>query len=313
MFGIAIDAYNSGQNAFYFIVSAAGVQIDKIMSPTGQDYNWDAVWNSAVQIDEDGWTVEIEIPYFALRFPQKPEQEWSINIMRRIERKRELSFWNYVNNAVNGFVTQFGVLTGIANIQPPLRLSFSPYMTAYFDHNGTEGATSITGGMDLKYGINEAFTLDMTLIPDFGQVVSDNQVLNLSPFEIQFAENRPFFTEGTDIFNKGGLFYSRRVGQTFGRAQLNESETLISRPTEAPLLNATKISGRNDHGLGIGLFNAVTNATYATVLNEETGEQESRQVDPLTNFNVAVYDQNLKNNSNFSFINTKNSRPLFIN
>lgn len=308
MFGIAIDAYNSGQNAFYFIVSAAGVQIDKIVSPTGQDYNWDAVWNSAVQITEDGWTVEIEIPYFALRFPQKPEQEWSINIMRRIERKRELSFWNYVNNAVNGFVTQFGVLTGITNIQPPLRLSFSPYMTAYFDHNGTEGSTNITGGMDLKYGINEAYTLDMTLIPDFGQVVSDNQVLNLSPFEIQFAENRPFFTEGTDIFNKGGLFYSRRVGQSFGRVQLEEGESLMSRPNEAPLLNATKVSGRNEAGVGIGLFNAITNATYAVVLDEETGEHENRQVDPLTNFNVAVYDQNLKNNSNFSFINTNVTR-----
>src|SRR5205085_4360249 len=68
------------------------------------------------------------------------------------------------------------------------------------------------GGMDVKYGINESFTLDATLIPDFGQVVSDNIINNLSPFEVRFQENRPFFTEGTELFNKSGLFYSRRVG-----------------------------------------------------------------------------------------------------
>jgi hypothetical protein len=308
MFGIAIDAYNSGQNAFYFIVSAAGVQTDKMVMPNGIDYNWDAVWNSAVQITEDGWTVEIEIPYYSLRFPQNSEQEWSINLMRRVERKRELSYWNYVDNSVNGFVTQFGVLTGISNIQPPLRLSFSPYVTTYYDHNGTDGSGRVTGGMDVKYGINEAYTLDMTLIPDFGQVVSDNQVLNLTPFEIRFAENRPFFTEGTDIFDKGGLFYSRRVGQSFGRVQLQPGEELISRPMEAPLLNATKLSGRNQNGTALGLFNAVTNATYASIANPETGEIHEQQIDPITNFNVAVYDQNLKNNSNFSFINTNVTR-----
>lgn len=308
MFGIAIDAYNSGQNAFYFIVSAAGVQTDKMVTPSGLDYNWDAVWKSAVVIDDDGWTVEMEIPYFALRFPQKPEQEWSINLMRRIERKRELSYWNYVDNAVNGFVTQFGKLSGISNISPPLRLSVSPYITTYYDHNGHNGQASVTGGMDLKYGINEAFTLDMTLIPDFGQTISDNQVVNLSPFEIQFAENRAFFTEGTEMFNKGGLFYSRRVGQSFGSLQLDEHETLLSRPADAPLLNATKISGRNENGTGLGFFNAVTNATYASIEDGESGEIYQRKIDDISNFNVAVYDQNLRNNSNFSLINTNVTR-----
>jgi hypothetical protein len=70
------------------------------------------------------------------------------------------------------------------------------------------------GGVDVKYGINESFTLDATIIPDFGQVVSDNEINNLSPFEVKFEEHRPFFTEGTEIFNKAGLFYSRRVGAT---------------------------------------------------------------------------------------------------
>ena len=98
-----------------------------------------------------------------------------------------------------------------------MRLSFSPYLSTGInvspdgDGNKTEWLKS--GGMDVKYGISESFTLDATIIPDFGQVVSDNVVNNLTPYEIQFDENRPFFTEGTELFNKAGLFYSRRVGE----------------------------------------------------------------------------------------------------
>ena len=102
--------------------------------------------------------------------------------------------------------------------------------------------------MDIKYGINEAFTLDVTLLPDFGQVVFDNQVLNISPYEIEFNENRQFFTEGTELFTKSDLFYSRRIGiQTSDRvyeSQLNENEQITEIPSSVPLINASKISGR---------------------------------------------------------------------
>src|SRR5207247_3242531 len=128
------------------------------------------------------------------------------------------SFWNPVDPQVNGFVNKFGEFTGLKNIQPPLRLSFSPYVSTGYRstplNNGYINEWLRNGGMDVKYGINESFTLDATLIPDFGQVVSDNVINNLSPFEVKFEEHRPFFTEGTEIFNKAGLFYSRRVGET---------------------------------------------------------------------------------------------------
>ncbi|NJE06863.1 hypothetical protein E3E36_12115, partial [Thermococcus sp. M36] len=115
---------------------------------------------------------------------------------------------------------QEGFLNSIENIKPPVRLSFSPYVSTYANHypynNSIQNnwSNSVNGGMDVKYGINQSFTLDMTLIPDFGQVQSDNQVLNLSPFEVKYNENRSFFTEGTELFNKGNLFYSRRIGGT---------------------------------------------------------------------------------------------------
>ena len=66
--------------------------------------------------------------------------------------------------------------------------------------------------MDVKYGLSKGFTLDMTLIPDLGECKSDDQILNLTPFEVRYNENRPFFTEGIELFNKGNLFYSRRIG-----------------------------------------------------------------------------------------------------
>ncbi len=310
-FGLILDPYASGMNAFTFFVSAAGVQSDFFLSGSSWDSNWDAVWNSAVKVDEQGWTVEFEIPYYAFRFPRQEVQHWSVNFFRGVKRNQEESYWNHVDNSVQGIVNQAGVLTGVRNIQPPLRLSFSPYVTSAFNNDGNTGKRkfSLTGGMDLKFGLNESYTLDMSLIPDFSQVQSDNVVLNLSAYEVRFNENRQFFTEGTELFNKGSLFYSRRVGSTFGTIDYDdEKEELVSKPSSANLLNAVKISGRNKKGLGLGFFNAITDKTHASIRDIESNTIRDVMVDPLTNFNVLVVDQNLKHNSNVNFTNTNVSR-----
>lgn len=310
-FGFIVDPYNSGQNGFTFFVSAAGVQADYFLTGDNWDDNWDAVWESAVTIDEEGWKVEYKIPYYALRFPATDEQTWGINFYRQVKRKQEESYWNPVDNSVRGMVNQSGILKGLENIKPPLRISFLPYITAIYSNDGVNNKSQLdlAGGMDFKYGINEAYTLDMALIPDFSQVQSDNVVLNLSAFEVQFNENRQFFTEGTELFNKGNLLYSRRIGSTFGKITYDsETEEVISAPTAAPLLNATKISGRNSKGWGLGLLNAVTNKTFATIKHNETEEKRVEEVDPLTNFNVTVVDKLLKNNSSINLINTNVTR-----
>ena len=328
-FGIVLDTYNKGQNAFLFTVSAAGVQIDINASADNADYNWNAVWKSAVTIDEQGWVVEIEIPYFALRFPKQEIQTWGVNFFRNIQSKRERSYWNFVDKSVQGFINQAGTLEGIVGVEPPLRLSLLPYMSVVHTIDDASGIseTSLNGGLDLKYGINESFTLDMSLIPDFSQVRLDDQVLNLSAFEVQFDENRSFFTEGTELFNRNGLFYSRRVGQSRGSVQtITDYDSIVSRPGAAPLINATKVSGRTKKGTGIGFFNAVTNKSYAEIatpadLNGEYTEDadgnrrykeykivETPYDDHVSNYNVLVVDQNLKNNSNIALINTNVTR-----
>ncbi len=311
-FGFYISCFNDGINAFEFIVSPDGVQFDAQISAFGEDPNWNAVWQCNTSITDEGWIAEFKIPYSAIRFPEAKEQVWSINFMRSIRRIREQSFWQHVNPEIAGFVNQSGKLNGIQDIAPPPRLFFYPYASSYYvaQDDGTQinEAFSYNGGMDVKYGINESFTLDLTLIPDFGQVQSDNLVLNLSPFEVQFDENRQFFTEGTELFNKGGLFYSRRIGGRPVNAHLVDEvqqadETIIAFPQTSQLINATKFSGRNQNGLGIGVFNAVTKPTYAVLENSE-GQTREIEIDPLTNYSILVFDQNLKNNSYVSLINT---------
>ena len=166
--------------------------------------------------------------------------------------------------------------------------------------------------MDVKYGISESFTLDLTLVPDFGQVQSDNKVLNLTPFEVKYVDNRPFFTEGTELFSKGNIFYSRRVGGTpinysLPYNDLKPGEQVISNPTETKLLNAFKVTGRTSDGLGIGIFNGITDPTNA-VIQDSLGHKRLVQTSPYTNYNILVLDQNLANNSSVTLINTNVDR-----
>ena len=314
-FSVAFDTYNDNLNAFIFNVSAAGVQTDARNSSLGEDVVWDAVWRSAVKINDQGWVAELEIPYSALRFSGKEVQDWGFQIRRVIRRTRETQFWNPTDRKVQGMINQFGALEGLVGLKPPLRLAVTPYVSGYVEHfspgqeSGAESNTRsyYSAGADLKLGVSKSFTLDMTLVPDFGQVVADNQVLNLSPFEVQFQENRQFFTEGTELFNIGNLFYSRRVG---GRPRgffhvgdsLGAGEELATNPNTTRLINAFKLSGRTEGKAGLGVFNGMTAPSFATV----SGEDGSREVltQAFTNYNVAVWDQGLPNNSYLSVINT---------
>ncbi|TEB41460.1 hydrolase, partial [Flavobacterium circumlabens] len=147
------------------------------------------------------------------------------------------------------------------------------------------------------------------LIPDFGQAKYDDQILNLGPFEQQFNENRAFFTEGTDLFNKGKMFYSRRIGgKPSVEPDLKDNEEIIENPQNVNLINALKVSGRTKKGLGVGILNAVTEKTFATIKDTVTGETRKAIIEPLMNYNVLVLDQRFRKNSSVTFINTNVTR-----
>lgn len=315
-FSVFFDPFKSGLNGFLFTVTASGVQLEAVVSNQNDDTNWNVVWESAVRIDSLGWVAEIRIPLSSLRFPSEKNQSWRVQFGREIRRFRESSYWSPIDPTISGWVQQSGLIEGISDISSPIRLSVTPYLSAYLNTTWNpanpdqrfSAGNAYSAGLDLKYGINDAFTLDMTLVPDFGQVISDRQVLNLSPFEVFFEENRPFFTEGTELFNKGRLFYSRRIGgrplHYYQVAQnLKEGETLLSNPEVSQLYNATKISGRTGKGTGFGFFNALVGEENALIRRSD-GSQRSELTNPLTNYNAVVFDQNLPNNSYVSLMNT---------
>lgn len=312
-FLLDINTYDDGENQTRFIVTAAGTQADARVTGNDEDYSYNVVWDSAISQNENGWYIEMKIPYSALRFPKKDVQEWGIQLYREITHLNQNYVWNYVDKSV-GQISQYnGILKGIKNIDPPVRLSLYPYTSSALDYYQGKWDYNFSAGMDLKYGINESFTLDLTLVPDFGQTAYDEVELNLGPFEQVYGENRAFFTEGTELFNKGDLFYSRRVGNApigFNEAQKDklENEKIIDNPEKTDLLNALKVSGRTDRGLGVGFFNAVTNQAEAVYRDTITGNIRKKVTEPVANYNILVLDQRFNKNSSITLINTNVTR-----
>jgi hypothetical protein len=316
-FCFKIDPYANHQDAFQFTVYASGVQLDSKYN----DYTFNAVWNSAVKLTEKGWTVEMEIPYSAIRFPNTAIQDWNTQMLRYIRRERELDQWCLTPSGVTNPLEYWGKLTGVENIKTPVRLSLIPFAALNysrspqydeFDNYSYSNSYGWNAGADIKYGIDDRFTLDMTLLPDFGQVQSDNKIKNLSYTEVVYDENRPFFQEGVDLFTKGELFYSRRIGKTPSgfynvSSELDSGDVLMENPSQSKLLNATKVSGRLNNGLGIGFFNATTDNTYALIKNQN-GDTRKVLTESFANYNILVFDKQYKSNNNFYVINLNTSR-----
>ena len=306
-FFVVLNPNNDALNDTEFVVHSSGTQADAIaLAGISEDFGWNAVWESAVKIVEDGWIVEMKVPYAALRFSNKEIQTWGIQFHRRFRSNNSQYSWNPIDKTKGNFSLYHGELIGIENITPPTRLSFYPFASTLVKSYEGETSSEYNLGMDLKYGITENFTLDATLIPDFSQAGFDNVQLNLGPFEQQFSEQRQFFKEGVDLFSKGNLFYSRRIGglpSSF--PEIDESvEEITSYPENVKMLNAIKVSGRTNKGLGIGFFNAITEKSYASIKDLNTQELRKEVVEPLANYNIFVIDQQFNKNSSISLINT---------
>ncbi|MGD9345797.1 MAG: DUF5916 domain-containing protein, partial [Candidatus Aminicenantes bacterium] len=317
-FAVHISPFNDGINSMFFCVTLAGVQRDVKFYGDIAKTSWDAVWESAAERTDKGWTVEIRIPYSALRFSNRSVQDWGFNIWRWIARHMEWSCWSYVSNEIDCWWKEMGILQGIKDISPPLRLSFMPYMSTYaMKGTNNEWGNILNGGLDLKYGLSNSFTLDMTLIPDFGQVESDEVELNLTPYEIKYNEKRQFFTEGMELFQKGEIFYSRRIGarpvdHDNVENMISDTEEILKNPGETSLINTTKISGRTNGGLGIGLINGMTARTYATVQDIQTGKKRDILTQAFTNYNIFVLDKSIFENSYLSLTNSNVARKDYL-
>ncbi len=321
-FGLILNPNNDAQNDTEFFVFSSGTQADATATPSnGEDFGWSAVWDSAVKIVDDGWIVEMKIPYRALRFSNENVQTWGIQFHRRYRIDNSQYSWNPIDRTKGNTGLYHGELTGIESIEPPTRLSLYPFVSGISKSYDGENTTDFKIGLDVKYGVTENFTLDATLIPDFSQAAFDDVSLNLGPFEQTFGEQRQFFKEGVDLFSKGDLFFSRRVGgNPSGNIELADNEEIVDYPNDIKVLNAIKLSGRTKKGLGIGFFNAITEKTDVTIksseevinpdtqLSETITNSRKETIEPLSNYNILVIDQQFNGNSSVSFINTNVTR-----
>ena len=319
-FWIQINPYDDNTNYQGFGLSSAGTQGDAFIfeDVSSNSFDFDTVFESKVSILKGGWVAEIRIPYSALRFPPLKKQKWAVNFIRKIAESGEVYTWNFIDNKTSKAVTSMGITSELMDISPPLRLFFYPYVQSSVDMlKGIRPNLGYSAGMDLKYGINNNFTLDATLIPDFGQVTFDDEELNLSPFEQEFDENRAFFTEGASMFEKadaagtsrsGNFFYSRRIGDEIDFNQddyLKENESVITYDLKPDLINSIKLTGTTNSGLSVGVINSITNSAYLRIKNNLTNEYRKEKIAPITNFNIISLSQQIIND--FSTINFSNS------
>jgi hypothetical protein len=304
---IGIDSYHDRRTGYVFQLNAAGVQRDfLVFDDTQSDDTWDAVWTGNAAVTAKGWTAEFRIPLNQLRFTSREAQEWGFQVVRIVGRTKEESSWARWPRSVPEVVSRFGTVDGIDHIASTRRIELLPYASSGFgmvpvaagdpinDNFGLRGNL----GLDAKIGLGTAFTLSATLNPDFGQVEADPSQVNLSANELFFAEKRPFFLEGVDLFklpigtgdnSVEGAFYSRRIGAA--PREPDADYDFIRAPTSSTIYGAAKLSGKTA-GWSVGVLDAVTGEETATIV--DASQVESKPiVAPLTNYAVGRLKRDL--------------------
>jgi hypothetical protein len=330
---VNIDSYNDKRTAFSFSASVSGVKGDEYVSNNGGnwDVNWDPIWYLQTTIDDEGWIAEMRIPLSQLRFADKPEHTWGLQIGRQLFRKQEQSNWQYIAPDATGWVHLFGELRGIKGIRPQKQVEIQPYLVAkterFQEEEGnpfvTGKSSSLDAGLDAKIGITSDITLDLTVNPDFGQVEADPSQVNLSAFRVFFQERRPFFIEGNSIlsfpvtgFNSNNLFYSRRIGRApQGGVETDPADTddgvaeYVKTDPYTTILGAAKLTGKNKKGFSWGILESVTAPEYAKI--DSMGVRRSQKIEPLTNYLVGRMQQDInKGNTVVGGMITSTNRNL---
>lgn len=323
MVTVVIASLDQYREAYEFQTNPNGARADAFVSREGNndDRDWNGFWDSASQVYDYGWTAEYVIPFHTLRFPRREHQVWGINFGRRIQRIREESYWVPLSlkdgdQALYRF-GKGGRLTALSNITPGGRAQITPFtvLGGQSSRHTDSAPTPVNPiasthtandflrqlGGDLKLSVTSGVTLNATVNPDFAQVEADDEVVNLSRFEFQFTEKRPFFLERSDIFRlnqlpprrgprRGNndrtpqLFFSRRVGR-----QLPDGQVV---PIDLGMRLTGKI-GRTT----IGFLNVQTRETEY----EDDGETKT---EPLTNWQALRISRDLGARSSIGMLAT---------
>ncbi|MFA6112059.1 MAG: DUF5916 domain-containing protein, partial [Candidatus Latescibacterota bacterium] len=337
-FQVNLDPHHDHLTGVYFRVDPSGWREDGILFNDDWDDNtWDGVWETQVARGPDGWSTELRIPFHNLRFGQSTSYSWGLYVGRRISRRQEFDQWALIPRGINGWTSHYGHLEGIEGIEPQHILEVFPVALGRATRSPDGDASDLFGtvGVDLRYALSSSVSLNGTINPDFGQVEADPAVLNLSVFETYYEERRPFFLEGSSLFESpspdiagiGGparLFHSRRIGGQPARFSLPDSSDEVSRPDNTTILGALKLSGKTQKRTAFGLLDAVTGTEYARVDQRRgdavTGQADTTRrrvrVEPRTNWFVGRVQQDLLTNSTvgaqLTAVNGEDFAPAYV-
>lgn len=304
---VEIDSRHDRRSAFSFGVNPRGVQVDGTWAnDVIYDAAWNGVWQSAARIDSLGWTVEYRIPFSQLALPRghdAGEMVFGLNVYRYEAHVGEVSNWSPRLPTINGVVSHFNDIRGIALDHRPAELEVTPYVGARAAHapprtgDAANAAlprgSSVVAGADARLALPGGFSLAATVHPDFSQVEADPSEVNLTSFETFFAEQRPFFVEGADAFtfNEGngiGMpltagadalasespFYSRRIGRAPHDDVIPSDARVLEMPAYTNILGAAKLVGRSTDGWAAGLLAAQTATERASIDLPDAGRRD---------------------------------------
>lgn len=288
-FVVTIDPFSDKQNGFSFGVNPYGVQREGLISNGGGQgvtTNWDNKWYSEVKRYQNKWTVEMAIPFKTLRF-KSDISEWGFNFCRNDLKRNENSTWVKVPRQFNISTLAFA---GVGKFESPPKkagknISLIPYAIGGASRDFILGTpTKFVGniGMDAKVSLSSSLNLDITVNPDFAQVEVDRQVTNLTRFSLFFPEQRQFFIENSDLFDRFGFrqirpFFSRRIGLDNGNV--------------IPILGGMRLSGKPGKNWRIGVMDIQT--ARARINNKDVFAQ---------NYFVAAVSRNIFTRSNIAMI-----------
>ncbi|MDE0829655.1 MAG: DUF5916 domain-containing protein, partial [Vicinamibacterales bacterium] len=272
-FAVFFDTFYDRRNGFNFYTNPLGARADQQFTNEGNpNSDWNPVWDVRTGRFAGGWTVEMEIPFKTLRYRSGPAQVWGVQLRRAIRRKNEWVYLTRLPISAGGGggssgifrVSSAGTLVGIEPPEASRNIEVKPYAIGNMTRDtvaNPDGGNLRDGdfGLDVKYGITQNLTADLTYNTDFAQVEVDEQQVNLTRFSLFFPEKREFFLEGRGVFDfaRGGiggrgpgggggggffgggnapaLFYSRRIGLDNGQV--------------VPILGGGRVTGK------IGQFN----------------------------------------------------------
>ena len=301
---ISLDTFHDRRNAFSFQINPLGARTDALIRNEGEEVNvdWDGVWEAAVQRDEQGWTVEVAIPFKTLRFSRADSQTWGFSVSRYLTRRQETSFWKPIAHqsgtafAANQ-VSEFAELRGMAGIAEGGRYQVKPYSLLRDQPPGRAFQQQGTGdlGGDLKMQLTSGLVADVTANTDFAEAEADQQQINLERYKLYYPEQRQFFLEGSNLFYFGDrpepvavpekfqFFFSRQIGLTA------DGQVVV------PVLGGAKLAGRVGD-TSIGFLNMTTDSASFV---DASGVQVE---EPQTNFTVLRLKQQLSGGSTVGLI-----------